>query len=419
MLMIPNGSATFPDELSYAALAELLATGGDWEGWNGGEGATLVPSSLALLGPAMVIVKLGIAPLSAVRLISVAFSVVAQLTLLAIVCAPQLDPEGRPAHQLPVRSWRMLSVAVMVLFPSAVFWTSLGLKDSLVSASCLAAVLACMRLTRSVRVSTRTLWSIVLMASLAVQLLARAYVLIALVTALGTFLLWTLADRMRRRGESSRATRIATVVGVLAVIVLAGLLATTSRMSGDSSLAGRIVTSVGAQSPLQHVDALPGIRARAARVGASGYTIESCATDAPASPACEARRLPQALVTVVSRPTWPVDSMSDWSAMWARLAPLAQMDSLLWCGLLALVSILLVRHRPWSRSLAALALVYLSIAWLGLALTEGSLGALMRHRLVLLWPLCLLIALAGPLRRGRSLPSGSVPADAGGQPHEH
>jgi len=279
--------------------------------------------------------------------------------------------------------------------------------------------LACMRLTGESRLSRRAVWAIALLASVLLQLIARAYVLIALVAALGTYLIWNLSARMRSAGNTARATRFVFVFGVIAVIVLASLLFTASRMSGDTSLAGRIVTSVGAQSPLQHLDALPGIRARAARVGVSGFTIESCPTEAAASPGCEVLRLPAALATVVVRPLWPVDSMSEWSTTWARLAPLAQLDSLMWCALLALAVILHVRHRSRSRSLAALALVYLSIAWLGLALTEGSLGALMRHRLVLLWPLCLLIALAGPLRHDRSLRFGTVPARLRGRPNEH
>lgn len=419
LLVLPEGSATFPDELSYASLTGLLAGGGDWQGWNAGEGATLVPGSLALLGPATVVVKAGMAPLAAVRLVSVAFSVAAQLAMLAIVCSPPLEDGDRPARRLPVRSWRMLSVAVLVLLPSTVFWTSLGLKDSIVSASCLFAVLACTRLTRATRAPQRALWSIVLMVGLLVQLVARAYVLIALVAALGTYLVWMLHARLRRTGDPARATRLVVAAGGAAVVVLAVLLLTAPGMSGGTSLAGRIVTSVGAQSPLQHLDALPGIRARAARVGASGFTIESCPLDAAASPACEALRLPWAFVTVVARPSWPVDPMPDWSPTWARLAPLAQLDTMLLCALLALTVILLARHRSRSRSLAALALVYLSIAWLGLALTEGSLGALMRHRLVLLWPLCLLIALTGPLRRGVPSRSENVTASTEGEAHEH
>ena len=414
-LAFPQGSGSFPDEVSYATLAEILARTGDWAGWNGGEGATLVPGSLSLLAPASVFVKVGVSPLVAVRLTSVLFSVVAQMTFLAILMSLAPDGEERNSRRLTLKSWRFVALTVMVLFPSAVFWTSLGLKDSIVISTSLLAVLACMRIREGLGRWSSIVWAFVLVVSLIVQLLSRAYVLIALVAAIGIYGVWCSTAAIRRYRFSIRSWRAAALVATSTLIVLAGVCISASTSRGDSSLAGSVFTSIGAQSPLQHLDALPGIRERAARLGASGFIIEICSGQpAPRSAACEVVRLPQALGTVVARPIWPLDDMSRWSPTWARLALLAQIDTILWCSLLGLAFALICFRRTLSRPLSALALTYLGLTWLGMALTEGNLGTLMRHRLILLWPLCLLVALAGTSRKESHREAVPTPRD----PHE-
>ncbi|MDP1878054.1 MAG: hypothetical protein Q8M17_10925 [Actinomycetota bacterium] len=410
-LLLPDGSSHFPDEINYAELAAVISGGGDWQAWNSGEGATLLPANLALLGPAALGITLGVEPLASVRLVSIVLSALAQACLIWIISTIPAVRQERSADRLRVLGWPMLAIAVFVLLPGSLFWNSLGLKESAVTLASLLAVAACIVFVRSGRLFVRATALVVVLGCVGLQMISRAYIAPALLLSVGVFLAWNalsqaraVAGRQRLRALAPILTAVA-IVGMLGVATIVGSGATPSE---QSSLASRVATSIGVQSPLQHVMALRGIRARTATIGESGVVMEACAT-VPAEGVetlyCEALRLPAATASIITRPMWPIDDFDALSPGWSRFGLAVQVDSLASVALVLLVLFLAATHRIRSRPLAATAVVYFVSVLIGLALIEGNMGTWMRHRLMLLWPLCLLIALTGLPRWSRRSPA--------------
>ena len=101
-LMPQEPSIMAPDEGTYAALAGVVGSGGDWASWNYNWGAGLYPGSRALLGPAAILISFGLADLTAVRVVSVRYAAGPPSHLLAIARLARLRnaPEGRDGRPL-------------------------------------------------------------------------------------------------------------------------------------------------------------------------------------------------------------------------------------------------------------------------------------------------------------------------------
>ena len=399
-IMLPDGSSHFSDEISYSQLASVISAGGEWQHWNSGQGATLVPANLALLGPAALGITAGIDPLDSVRLVSIVLSALAQACLIWIISTIPAVKEER-SDRIRVLGWPMLAVSVFVLLPGSLFWNSLGLKESAVTLASLLAVAACIVFVRSERLVVRGAALVVILGCVGLQMISRAYIAPALLLSVGLFLAWNAVNQARAVSGHQRIRALVPIVAAVGVVGLLGVLTLVgsgAAPSEQSSLASRVATSIGVQSPLQHLQALRSIRARTATIGESGVVMEACAA-VPAEGVetlyCEAQRLPAAAASIITRPTWPIDDFDALSPQWSRFGLAVQIDSLASTALVVLVLVLAATRRTRSRPLAATTVLYFTSVLIGLALIEGNMGTWMRHRLMLLWPLCLLVALTG------------------------
>lgn len=361
----------------------------------------MVPANLAVLGPAALGITAGIDPLASVRLVSIVLSALAQACLIWIISTIPAVKAERSPDRIRVLGWPMLAVSVFVLLPGSLFWNSLGLKESAVTLASLLAVAACIVFVRSERLVVRGAALVVILGCVGLQMISRAYIAPALLLSVGVFLAWNAVDQARAVSGHQRIRALVPIVAAVGVVGLLGVLTLVgsgAASSEQSSLAGRVATSIGVQSPLQHLQALRSIRARTATIGESGVVMEACAA-VPAEGVetlyCEAQRLPAAAASIITRPTWPIDDFDALSPRWSRFALAVQIDSLASTALVVLVLVLAATRRTRSRPLAATAVLYFTSVLIGLTLIEGNMGTWMRHRLMLLWPLCLLVALTG------------------------
>ena len=203
-----------PDEGTYAALAGVVGSGGDWAAWNSGWGAGLYPGSRALLGPAAILTYLGLPDLTAVRVISVLYAVGSQLLLLSVArlarrrMAPE-DPSG-----LPLVSWPMLGIAVFVLMPSNVLWSNLGLRE----AACAFWILGAVTCTAYIFTTRDWRWNALCGGGIAVSIVmtfqSRGYLAAALVIALTVGVVWFGRERPRFSATLALGIVAGTILGV-------------------------------------------------------------------------------------------------------------------------------------------------------------------------------------------------------------
>ena len=214
LLMPQVPSVMAPDEGTYAALAGVVGSGGDWATWNYGWGAGLYPGSRALLGPAALLTSIGLPDLTAVRVISVLYAVGSQLLLLAIalLARRRLAPDG-PAG-LPLVSWPMLGIAVFVFMPSNVLWSNLGLREAACAFWILGAITCAAYLFSTTDWRWKAACGLGIAVSIAMTFQSRGYLAAALVIALTIGVVWFGRERPRFSATLALAIVAATVLGV-------------------------------------------------------------------------------------------------------------------------------------------------------------------------------------------------------------
>lgn len=215
LLMPQEPSILAPDEGTYASLAAFVASGGDWaSSWNSTWGASLYPGSRALLGPAALLIYLGVPDLTAVRVISVLYAVGSQLLLLAIarLARRRMAPEG-PAG-LSLFSWPMLGLAVFVLMPSNVVWSNLGLREAACAFWILGGVTCAAYLFTTRDWRWKAVCGVGIAASIAMTFQSRVYLAAALVIALALGVVWFGRERPRFSTTLAAAVVVGTIFGV-------------------------------------------------------------------------------------------------------------------------------------------------------------------------------------------------------------
>ena len=215
-LMPQEPSIMAPDEGTYAGLAGVVGSGGDWAAWSSGWGAGLYPGSRALLGPAALLTYLGLPDLTAVRVVSVLYAVGSQLLLLAIarLARSRITP-GRPAG-LPLISWPMLGIVAFVLMPSNVLWSNLGLREAACAFWVLAAVTAAAYLLSAKDWRWKLVWGAAIAASITMAFQSRIYLAAALVLALAVGVVWLGKERPRVSVTLAASVVLGTLLGVTA-----------------------------------------------------------------------------------------------------------------------------------------------------------------------------------------------------------
>ena len=214
LLMPQEPSTMAPDEGTYAALAGVVGSGGDWAGWNSGWGAGLYPGSRALLGPAAFLTYVGLPDLTAVRVISMLYAVGSQLLLLSVARLARRRMAPEDSSVLPLVSWPMLGIVVFVLMPSNVLWSNLGLREAACAFWILGAVTCAAYLFTTRDWRWKALCGVGIAASIAMTFQSRGYLAAALVIALAVGVVWFGKERPRFSTTLALAIVAGTVLGV-------------------------------------------------------------------------------------------------------------------------------------------------------------------------------------------------------------
>ena len=212
-LLPQEPSVMAPDEGTYAALAGVVGSGGDWAAWNYAWGASLYPGSRALLGPAALLTYVGLPDLAAVRVVSVLYAVGSQLLLLAIalLARRRLAPDG-PAG-LPLVSWPMLGIAVFVLMPSNVLWSNLGLREAACAFWILGAITCAAYLFATKDWRWKAACGLGIAVSIAMTFQSRIYLAAAMGIALAVGVVWFGRERPRFSITLALAIVAGTILG--------------------------------------------------------------------------------------------------------------------------------------------------------------------------------------------------------------
>lgn len=205
-----------PDEGTYAALAGVVGPRGAWAAWNHNWGAGLYPCSRALLGPAALLVYIGLPDLT-----SVVSSPSCTPWARSCCCSPSRAWPGAESHQrvrrgLPLISWPMLGIAVFVLMPSNVLWSSLGLRE----AACAFWILGAGTCTAYLFTAQDWRWKapcgLGIAASITMVFQSRVYLAAALVIALAVGIVWFGKERRRVSFTLIASVLLGTLLGVTA-----------------------------------------------------------------------------------------------------------------------------------------------------------------------------------------------------------
>ncbi len=414
-LMPQEPSIMAPDEGTYAALAGVVGSGGDWASWNYNWGAGLYPGSRALLGPAAILISFGLPDLTAVRVVSVLYAVGAQLLLLAIarLARRRIAPEGPSG--LPLGSWPMLGISVFVLMPSNVLWSNLGLREAACAFWILGAVTCTAYLFTAQDWRWKVPWGVGIALSITMTFQSRVYLAAVLVIALAVAVVWFGRERPR--------FSITMALGIVAGTILGATLSlpatpatTTPPADGTASPSADGTDSAGpgflgslqqgaaraptAINPDTYLERGSYQREVSAQYANSAIATDSCVgVPNPQSLRwCEITRLPGAAFAVMFRPLWPIDRPTDWSA----LAVAANAENIVWLTLVGAAIWVLMKRRFHLVRILAISLAYGTLVVAGMAALEGNFGTAFRHKSSILWVLCLVLILSGAGRGRRA-----------------
>ena len=300
--------------------------------------------------------------------------------VIAALSAVLIFEIGRRAFSRPVA---LLAAVGVALIPSLVIWSIAALKEPMVLCAALVGLLCLQRVADLPTGSKRSLDAIVvLVAAVAVSLDLRATLALILLALLGLVLL----ARSRYRPHP---WQLALSSLVLLILVVGALSLIRSRLS-DRPLSG-----VAEDVVLQ-------IRHRRAQEAASARS--QIRPELDVGPASASSALPEAEAASDAAPFSIKDDIVD-PLGFALLAPApwqartkmelgASLEMLLvWYGLLA-ASLLAWPPRDGQRLFVACLILYALGNWVVLAVSEGNLGNLVRHRLTLA-PALLLLGTAG------------------------
>ena len=393
-LMPQEPSVMAPDEGTYAALAGVVGSGGDWVTWNYNWGAGLYPGSRALLGPSAILIYFGLPDLTAVRVVSVLYAVGSQLLLLSIarLARRRIAPESSAG--LPLISWPMLGVAVFLLMPSNVLWSNLGLREAACAFWIVAAVTCAGYLFTSQDWRWKVACGVGIAVSITMTFQSRVYLAAALVIALAVGIVWFGKERPR--------FSITLALGITAGTILG---ATLSLPAGTNSAGPGFLGSLqqgAAQAPTAINPDTYLERGSYQREVSAQYANSAIATDScvglpnPQSLRwCEITRLPSAAFAVMFRPLWPLDIPAEWSAT----AVMASLENVAWLALAAAAIWVLITRRFSLARLLTISLTYGALVIAGMAALEGNFGTAFRHKSSTLWVFCIVLLLAGVTRR--------------------
>ena len=441
-----------PDELTFSELASHIGEGGDPFTWSDGWGASIYPQSRSLVIPAAWLSRMGLDPLTAVRVVSSSYAVGAVGILVGLlawgraVSTPPLKP------RLPTRGMPIIGLAIFILLPSHWLWSSLALREAAIDFWILVAVLGLALITtRGIARGQRVAGAFLVALGVSLTLQTRPFNgwILGLALVLGSF------PSRRKQLAATSVVLIGVMGGVFAAEVAAEYQAEgtvvrqplpmvsavaapvvevepspsartlaaaplASQNSDPPTFAPQPVRTAEAHSPLPLLDASSeqlGRLARARWIRAQGaisaFDAGACLGSQHVFDAlrCEVARFPKAVTTVAVRPLWPWD---DWASS-SSTSRFAALENSLWLALMATSAVVAIRRKSLIPRVQWAAYWFILLTLGGMALTEGNLGTAFRHKSVILWALCVPLVLASTrrtLRQAVDRHTGAKPASS-------
>ena len=427
-----------PDEGTYARLASWVGSGKNVMNFPE-YGGTLYFISRSLILPAALMVKLGISPLNAVRLVSLLFGFLSILVFTALISKLYFQASIRTSKNI---NFVIVFIYIIYLFlPSHLVWSVLGLRESVSEFWILISFLFLNNLTESVLLNKRALS--VLFAAISLMFSYGARPQTATVFLFSTGLTLLMASHGRLRITIGAALTSGLICGVLFTNSPQNTIFSppqfdssspsvsespanpfavnpTSKSGNSASQSPSPKKSVTTKTMNTEADSIEADGSLASALGrffsatrstligkgvnieqVSNLNREGALSKLPKNICsdfksnvldriiCNSRELPYRMLSNLFRPLFPLDRGS-------LLSNIASLENLMWivlCALSILGFAILIRNRRLS--IAELQIFNFAFLFIcGSALYEGNLGTAFRHKSSILWCLLFLI-LAG------------------------
>lgn len=392
-LVPPGGFGQILDEIAYTELLIWTADGGAWYEWRDGSGAKFWPGGFSFLAPAFLLHLLGIEALTSLRITSLAYGTGALILVYRLLVAPVHS--GKWFSQNRISWWKAAALFLLAFFPSHLFWSVVGLRESTVE---FFLVLTAWGTARYLGLHRYFRHRLLFLLSICTGLLGLAISRREMVVLVAFGLISAVLIHRKSIGQGTFV-----LVGVAVLIPMVGF---TISLPKDLSSSERTKPAVAEmpidqeqreqssnrydlQSPVTSI----WTTREALRRGASVVPLSGCenARNYQGSVVCELARLPGALRLIFVAPSHDV-----WSPEVSALKRAAAVESLLWPGILlaGLLAVFFTRSIPNAgmRVLGTSMLATGGTFILALAATSGNLGTSFRHKSILLAILVLFVA---------------------------
>lgn len=428
-----------PDEGTYAGLASWVANSrnvNDFPAF----GAGLYNTSRTLAIPAAALIKLGVEPLLATRIISLAFGLLSIYFFTKIVFLIFGVDKLRTFHKLRTQKMILVIVIIYAFLPSNLIWSTLGLRESSSQAMILACVFFLLRL-RGFNLSKATLLETILAYSLPILTLTlsfggrrqtafvfvfffcfsilflsrgRNFFRLASVILLGTFLgllysttptttvteKYVLVPVPQGNGATIDAESLSTLQlkndGTVARCEKEGDLIKINSVEMVCVISATVrnkvlIAELAKQSPVKTLDLFEA-RREVNRVGAQTALSETNCTKyyqlTIQNITCNAKEFPYRITAFLTRPLPIID-------MGSKLNNFAAFENLIWILLLIgfVYSLSVSIQRRFKLEIIIPTSLFIFFFSSLAALYEGNLGTAFRHKSTILWGLLLVIAI--------------------------
>lgn len=396
-LMLPNSPSSLgPDEGTYAHLAEWVEQGLSVKGFPGyGDG--LYNSARSLILPSVLIIRLGLEPLSAVRLTSLTYGVLS-IFLFGKVLLRFSTKSDTQTFNFNKRIF-ILFVGVFAFLPSTFVWSILGLRESVSVFWILMSsyFLISLRRFRAVSPKDAKLASLLFRPLLATLSIVFAFgarretALVFLVFFCTALILLTTGMRL-----------LIATISVLGFIgghlfTMSAVEVSTETQKPISSTSSSALNSALWQSTLRDLAILEYKRNINTVDARTALPITKCSEDTGpvlARIQCNLSELPYRLFSALFRPL----PFYDTGSTVMNLASIENMAWLMLFAVFALGSSYLVINRVLLH-LVLPTLAYVTGFACLFSLYEGNLGTAFRHKSTLLWTILLVIFLYVMIRK--------------------
>lgn len=430
------------DEVTYSQIANIIA-GRPTELLQPDRYGQLLWVSGAMVVPAAALSVIGIDSAAALRIVSVSYSALASVLFVLLLARLQEPALDRGMGRRHLRGVALLSACIFILWPSRNVWSLAGLRESTAEFWLLASLSLSWGFLKARSNLLATCFGIGLVISIFAIGITRAEIAVTFVAAVTISGIWDTRNRkslgllglvlafcaltasvavprlwapMMERQQVPSESQQSVQVAPLTQSSMDGLHAQRQETTPNSSETSLVEqhsgdvpsTSSGpTEAPVDNPSTPPTSWAEVLTVldhfalasqgresrrteALSGFEIMECPLPISAGEGllCEAQRLPAAMLTVLFRPLSPLDQ-ATWPGISSTMIALENLGWLVLCvgatwGVVAKI------RSP--RGLPLLAMSFILSTSALLAAFEGNLGTAFRHKSIVLWAVCLLLA---------------------------